>query len=726
MGWFDEQIRMRKQKDEKAFSDAFLGLASVVMGKKTAAARDEKERAHGAIEEILRYYRADAGSRQLPRGVESVSDQMEWLLRPSGIRNRQVSLKGEWYRDSMGPLLAFLQDGSPVALIPHGSGYRFFDWESARTVKLNRDTAARLQEDAFCFYRPLPPGRMSVRGLFRYICGIFSAFDVAFLLCVTLAGTLLGLISPVLTQLLYSRIVPAGEAGLLVSLGVMLAGTAVSAALVGIVRQLALSRIETKLSVSVEAAVMARVLSLPAPFFKQFSAGELSSRMQGISQLCSAISGTVLGIGASSLFSLLYLGQVFSFAPSLAAPSLFITLLSLAVTTLSALLQVRFGKKQLQAAARNSGVVFSLFTGIQKIRLAGAERRAFAHWAEGYREQAEYQYASPSFVRAGGAIAAGITTAGSLLIYYSAAAGGVSAADYIAFSASFGMVSGALSSLASAGVLAAQISPLAEMAKPILQAEPEEAEGKQMIRRLSGGVELSHVSFRYVPDGPLILDNVSLKVRPGQYVAIVGETGCGKSTLMRLLLGFEKPWKGAVYYDGKDLSKVDLKSLRRHIGVVMQNGKLFQGDIYSNIVISAPQLSMDEAWEAAEMAGIADDIRAMPMGMHTIISEGGGGISGGQRQRLMIARAVAPKPKILMLDEATSALDNITQKKVSDSLEKLGSTRIVIAHRLSTIRRCDRILVMERGRITADGTFEELMETSEYFAGLVRRQQIDG
>ena len=371
-------------------------------------------------------------------------------------------------------------------------------------------------------------------------------------------------------------------------------------------------------------------------------------------------------------------------------------------------------------------MIFSLFTGIQKIRLAGAERRAFAHWAKGYREQAEYQYASPAFVRAGGAIAAGITTAGSLLIYYSAAAGGVSAADYIAFSASFGMVSGALSSLASAGVLAAQISPLAEMAKPILQAEPEEAEGKQMIRRLSGGVELSHVSFRYVPDGPLILDNVSLKVRPGQYVAIVGETGCGKSTLMRLLLGFEKPWKGAVYYDGKDLSKVDLKSLRRHIGVVMQNGKLFQGDIYSNIVISAPQLSMDEAWEAAEMAGIADDIRAMPMGMHTIISEGGGGISGGQRQRLMIARAIAPKPKILMLDEATSALDNITQKKVSDSLEKLGSTRIVIAHRLSTIRRCDRILVMERGRITADGTFEELMETSEYFAGLVRRQQIDG
>lgn len=702
MGWFDEQIRTRKQNDEKVFSDAFIGLSSVVMGKKAAAfTRNERERAHDAIEEILKFYHIHA--EPLPKGVDSVSDQLEFLLRPSGIMRREVSLKGDWYKDSMGPLLGFFQDGSPAALIPHGGGYRFFDWESARTVRLNKDTASRLKEEAFCFYKPLPLGRMTVRDLFGYIWGTLSAFDYMFLLCVTLAVTLLGLISPAITQLLYSYIVPSGQISLLLSLAVMLTGTAVSAALVGIVRQLALSRMETKLSVSVEAAVMARVLSLPASFFKQFSAGDLSSRMQGIGQLCAAISSAVLGIGASSLFSLIYLGQVFSFAPSLVAPSLLITLLSLAVTALSALCQVRYGKKQLMAAAKNSGVVFSLFTGIQKIRLAGAERRAFAHWAEGYREQAEYQYASPVFVRAGEAIAAGITTVGTILIYYSAAMHQVAAADYIAFSASFGMVSGALTSLASVGVMAAQIRPLVEMVEPILQAEPEVAEGKQMIRRLSGGLELSNISFRYVPDGPLILDNVSLKIRPGQYVAVVGETGCGKSTLMRLMLGFEKPQKGAVYYDGKDLAKADLKSLRQHIGVVMQNGKLFQGDIYSNIVISAPELSLDDAWEAAEMAGIADDIRAMPMGMHTLISEGGGGISGGQRQRLMIARAIAPRPRILMLDEATSALDNVTQKKVSDSLERLGSTRIVIAHRLSTIRHCDRILVMEKGRITADG-----------------------
>ena len=226
-------------------------------------------------------------------------------------------------------------------------------------------------------------------------------------------------------------------------------------------------------------------------------------------------------------------------------------------------------------------------------------------------------------------------------------------------------------------------------------------------------------------DGPYILDDLSLKLRPGEYVAVVGKTGCGKSTLVRLLLGFEKPEKGAIYYDSKDINSLDLPSLRRKIGTVMQDAGLFQGDIYSNIVITAPQLTLDDAWSAAETAGIADDIRDMPMGMHTLISEGQGGISGGQRQRIMIARAIAPKPKLLIFDEATSALDNKTQKQVSEALDGMGCTRLVIAHRLSTIRHCDRILVLDGGRIIEDGTYEALIEKGGFFAELVERQRLE-
>ena len=289
--------------------------------------------------------------------------------------------------------------------------------------------------------------------------------------------------------------------------------------------------------------------------------------------------------------------------------------------------------------------------------------------------------------------------------------------------AAYALASGAFAQLSSVALSVAEIKPVLDMARPILEAEPEVSEEKQVVERLSGSIELNNVTFRYREDMPAVLDNLSLKIRSGQYVAIVGKSGCGKSTLMRILLGFETPQKGAVYYDGKDLTRLDLKSLRRKIGTVMQNGKLFSGDIYSNIVISAPWLTLDQAWEAAETAGIADDIREMPMGMFTLVSDGG--ISGGQRQRILIARAIAPKPKILMMDEATSALDNLTQKKVSDSLGKYKSTRIVIAHRLSTIKQCDRIIVLDQGRIVEDGSYEKLMKQNGFFAELVSRQQLD-
>jgi ABC-type bacteriocin/lantibiotic exporter with double-glycine peptidase domain len=303
--------------------------------------------------------------------------------------------------------------------------------------------------------------------------------------------------------------------------------------------------------------------------------------------------------------------------------------------------------------------------------------------------------------------------------------GNVDPSSYFAFTASYGMLMGAFMSVSGIALSAAQIQPILELAEPFLKTEPETSQGKEIVTEISGGIELNHISFRYSEDTPYVLNDISLKIRPGEYIAIVGSTGCGKSTLVRLLLGFEKPEKGAVYYDSKDMAGLDLATLRRKIGTVMQDAGLFQGDIFSNIVISAPQLTLDDAWEAAEKAGIADDIRAMPMGMYTMISEGQGGISGGQRQRIMIARAIAPKPKLLIFDEATSALDNKTQRQVSDALDSMGCTRIVIAHRLSTIKHCDRILVLDGGKITEQGTYDELIAKDGFFAELVKRQRTD-
>lgn len=434
---------------------------------------------------------------------------------------------------------------------------------------------------------------------------------------------------------------------------------------------------------------------------------------------------TVLSTGLTSLFSLIYISQIFAYAPTLVAPALAILLVTVVFSVVSSLAQMKISTEQMTLSGRESGMTYALITGIQKIKLAGAEKRAFARWGNLYAQSAKMTYDPPMFLKLNSVISLAISLTGTLIMYYMSVRAGLSVADYYAFNTAYGMVSGAFLSLAGIALSAAQIRPILTMVQPFFDAVPEVSDGKQVIERLSGGIELNNVSFRYNENMPLILDDLSLKIRPGQYVAIVGRTGCGKSTLLRLLLGFEKPQKGAIYYDGKDLERIDLRSLRRRIGVVMQNGKLFQGDIYSNIVISAPWLSQQDAWEAAELTGIAEDIRRMPMGMNTVISEGSGGISGGQRQRLMIARAIAPKPKILMFDEATSALDNITQKKVSESLDRLKCTRIVIAHRLSTIRQCDRILVLDQGKIVEDGTYDELIASDGFFAELVARQRLD-
>ena len=434
---------------------------------------------------------------------------------------------------------------------------------------------------------------------------------------------------------------------------------------------------------------------------------------------------TVLTTGLTSLFSLMYISQIFAYAPALVVPALCIILATITFSLITTFAQMKYTKKKMELSAQESGMSYAMITGVQKIKLSGAEKRMFARWSKLYSEQLMVSYNPPMFLRANGAFSAIISMGGMILMYFMAVQSGVSVADYYAFNSAYGLVSGAFMSLASIATTIAEFKPTIEMAKPIMDAIPEVSEGKLVVERLSGGIELNNVSFRYNENMPNVVDDLSLKIRPGQYVAIVGSTGCGKSTLMRIMLGFEKPQKGAVYYDGKDLSGIDLKSLRRKIGVVMQNGKLFQGDIFSNITISAPKLSMDDAWAAAEMAGIADDIRRMPMGMHTIIAEGSGGISGGQRQRLMIARAIAPKPKILMFDEATSALDNITQKIVSESLEKLKCTRIVIAHRLSTIKECDRIIYLEKGKIVEDGTYDQLIALNGKFAELVERQRLD-
>jgi NHLM bacteriocin system ABC transporter ATP-binding protein len=726
MGWFDEQIKQRKQHDNDVFEDSFINIAGAVLGQKISAAlNDDRQITKDAIDEILKFYHIR--TREVPEHIRDMNEQLEYLLRPNGIMRRTVNLSDGWYQDAIGAMLAVKKDDHSVtALIPSGfSGYTYLDTASGKRVKITKANQGLFEEEAIAFYKPFPLKKMGMKDLLVYMAQTLSTADYVTMLAATLIVTLVGMLLPRLNNILFSTVVASGSRQLLLAIGTFMVCVTISSALLTAMKTLIASRFSTKMGITIEAATMMRILSLPADFFKQYSSGELYARSQYVNILCEQMVTIVMTTGLTSIFSLLYISQIFLYAPALVVPALMVILVTVVFSVVSAFVQMNVSQKQMELATKETGLSYALISGVQKVKLTGAEKRAFAKWGNAYAEQAKYLYNPPLFLKINSALSTAISLVGTLVIYYSAVKSGVSVADYYAFNTAYAVVSGAFLTLAGITTSLAQIKPIMKMIQPILETVPEVSEGKQMVTRLSGAIELNNVSFRYSENMPLVLDNLSLKIRPGQYVAIVGRTGCGKSTLMRLLTGFETPQKGAIYYDGKDLNSLDLKSLRKHIGVVMQNGKLFQGDIYSNIVISAPQLTLDDAWKAAEMAGIADDIRQMPMGMFTLISEGSGGISGGQRQRLMIARAIAPNPKILMFDEATSALDNISQKVVSESLDHLKCTRIVIAHRLSTIQQCDRIIVLDKGKIIEDGTYEDLIAQNGFFAELVARQRLD-
>ncbi len=725
MGWFDEQIRQRKENDDQVFEESFIRVAAAVLGSKAASRLDDDLTVtRAAIEEILKFYHYKP--TEVPDTITDADEQLEFLLRPHGLMRRNVTLEKGWYRDAYGPLLATKKDGTVVALLPSGLiGYHYLDRSTGSYVRLNSKTEEDFLPDAICFYRPLPLRKIGIPDLILYLKDSLQVQDLSLIVAITLVVTLVGMIMPRLTKLLTGVVLESGSVNLLSAITVLLVCTAVSSTLFNAMRTLLLGRIATKTNMSVQSAMMMRILTLPADFFRQYGAGELAQRSQSVNALCDLLISSLMSTGLTSITSLLYITQIFHFARPLVLPSLLIIFATVGLSLISSLLQMKIAKQQMELGAKESGMSYALITGIQKIRLSGAEKRAFARWANLYAKGAELSYNPPTFLKLNSVFSLAISLIGTLILYYLAIVNQISQADFMAFNAAYGTVMGAFASFAGIALSIARIKPILEMAEPFLKAEPEVQDGKEVLTRVSGSIEMNNVYFRYNEAMPYVIEDFSLKIHAGEYVAIVGSTGCGKSTLMRLLLGFEKPEKGAIYYDGKDMSRIDLRSLRRCVGAVMQNGNLLQGDIFSNITISAPQLTLKDAWEAAEIAGIADDIRSMPMGMQTIISEGQGGISGGQKQRIMIARAIAPKPKILMFDEATSALDNKTQKQLSEALDSLRCTRIVIAHRLSTIRHCDRIIVLEKGHIIEDGTYDELIAKRGFFAELVSRQQLN-
>ncbi|OAN50492.1 hypothetical protein A6A04_18015 [Paramagnetospirillum marisnigri] len=657
-------------------------------------------------------------------GTSATRDILVAVIEASRLRSRLVTLDRQWWRHDNGPLVGFLMEGdAPVALLPcSGGGYRLVDPETGSRRRITAAIAQGLQGEAYTLYRPFPDQPLTAVDVLTFALRNTKR-EMATLLGISLAASVLALAVPVVTGLLFDSIVPLSARDQLFDVIFGLVAAAVGAGVFEIVRAFTLLRAETVMNGEVGAAVWDRLLKLPANFFRQFSTGELAQRANSIGQIRELLGGTTVVALLGGVGSLVNLILLFWYDARLATIAVGTVFVAMTVTLIANIRQGRIKRAMLGKRGRLSGLIIEIIRGIATIRVAGAEKRAFAAWASAFTEDVAHNKRWMRIKLGLDCFDAAYPIFGAMLLYMVMGYGGqpLGMGQFIAFSASFGQFLAATLCLSTVMQTALTVVPLYDLARPILHTVPESHGDKAEPGILHGNIEINNVSFRYGEDGPPVLREVSMRAGPGEFIAFVGPSGSGKSTVFRLLMGFETPDSGSIFYEGKDLAGLKPEAVRRQIGVVLQNGKLSSGSIFKNIVGSS-RLTVDDAWEAAHAVGLADEIEAMPMGMHTVLIGGGTTLSGGQRQRLLIARALVHKPRIILFDEATSALDNRTQTIVSQSLQKLKATRVVIAHRLSTIQAADRIYVVVNGRVEEEGNFDVLMARNGVFAELARRQ----
>lgn len=662
--------------------------------------------------------------------LQRVKEPLEAIVRASRIRMRRVLLRDNWWLKDAGALVAYTKENQPVALLPAGNRYEIFDPVNYSRVVVNEGVAATLAPVAYMFYRSLPDKALRAIDIVKFTLR-GHGWDLLQILFTGIFITLLGMITPYATSIIIDNAIPDSDRSLLLQIGLGLLVAALGAGLFQLAQGFALLRMETSGDASTQAGVWDRLLNLPVSFFREYTTGDLLSRISSVSAIRRQLSGRTLINFITSIFALFYLGQLFYYNYKLALIAVASAVVAIAITTISGILLLSKVRPLLEVQGNIFGQTVQLINGISKLHIAGAEERAFAAWSKNYTRQIKLELSTQlveDFVVIFNTIIP-IITSGVLfwfttkLLEEAQTSGSIafSLGTFLAFNTAFSNFTRGTTNLSNTVTQILQILPQWQRTQPILTTIPEVNLSKSDPGRLAGKITVDNVTFCYRRDGNLTLDNVSISAEPGEFIALVGSSGSGKSTLLRLLLGFETPQAGSIHYDGQDLSGLDVDAVRRQLGVVLQNGQLNSASIFENIAGDA-QITLDEAWEAARMSGFAEDVTAMPMQMHTVVSEGGGNLSGGQRQRLLIARALALKPRILLFDEATSALDNRTQAIVSESLDKLQVTRIAIAHRLSTIRNAHRIYVLQAGRVVQQGTFQELANTEGIFAQLMARQ----
>ncbi len=741
---FNAKIRQRQQNkdaelvrlhtknalNDQVMSNALNGLASLFeVNSHAGATPDNQDRTLSACQIIGGamgiQFRAPPSSSHSTSSVDAVNQ----IAQASGIRIRKIALKDNWWQKEGDPILVFLEGGKQVfaLLALPGGKYQAIHPVTGEKTIVDAQFAEKLDPFGFVFYRGLPSRKLTGFDVLQFFTfGIRR--DILGIVIIGLAGILLGMALPIASGYLFDAVFPAADYNQMMHIVIMLFIASLITLLFDATRSFTLLRIEGRAGSYLQAAIWDRVLSLPVPFFRQYSAGDLANRINGIHDIQQNLSGQVIFSLISGLFSVLNIFLLFYYSAKMALVAILLALVAISFFSIVAYLSFPIRAKNAEITGKVAGLVFEYLNGITKLRVTGAEAHGFANWADQFTRQNKLVlqfmklfHLSVTFVHVFPVASYALILACIALPTSGTGSPSMSTGDFIAFSAAWINFIGGIMIFMTTGTDVLMTTLQYERTRPILEALPEIDESKPHPGRLSGALELNNIYFAYAPEAPMVLSNISINIKAGEFIALVGASGSGKSTLLRLLLGFEKPSQGGIYYDGQNLNEVDVGAVRRQLGVVLQDGKLMSGDILSNIIVSAT-LTTEDAWNAIRACDLERDIKAMPMGIHTVVSASGSTLSGGQRQRLLIARAIVNKPKIIIFDEATSALDNQSQAVVSGSIEKLHATRIVIAHRISTIINADCIYVLDQGQIVQSGTYQQLLNQNGLFAELAKRQ----
>lgn len=647
------------------------------------------------------------------------------IARISNFAYREVLLSSGWQIQDSGVFLVFDEKKKAYACLPKGnSTYVLYDVEERVITPVSKKVAERLSPKAYMMYRPLPSERISGKDLVQFCKNSIRATDVMLLLFMTVITSLLGLLTPTISQKLYDEYIPLGAETILFQLGCVMASFMIANVMFAIVKNLVNFRLTSRMSYDVQGAIYNRLFSLQESFFRKYESADLAGRVMKAGNIIGTMANVIIMSCVAMVFLCVYFCRMITYSGKLAAIGLLMVIIYAVMYYLISVLAMKHRQKAAELEGKTSSLMFQFLSGISKIRIAGVEDRALYEYMKPYIKLRECEAKYNNITNLGTVLSLVSNSVFSIILYVVLIKGKheISLGAFIAFTTMFGSFTAYVMQLVEGVINVKALKPEYDRIRPVFDDIPEYNDAKELPGEITGAIEINNVSFSYGKDMPIVLNNVNLNINPGEYVGIVGPSGCGKSTLMKLLLGFEKTTQGKIYYDNKDIENIDKRELRKKMGVVLQDGKLISGSIFENITITAPKATLADVKQAVKEVGLEKDISEMPMGLHTVLSEDCGTISGGQQQRILIARAIISKPKILFFDEATSALDNVTQSMVCETLEKMNSTRIVIAHRLSTIMKCDRIIVMEAGQVVEQGNYEELMEKKGLFYQLASRQ----